>query len=569
MPREKLCDCERNGGQGSFVHNEESHHIVCSVCSEIVETDVLVATVEFTEKKSGASAVNGQFVSAATTTRFGTAADGSQGNSASRDASISAAKKKMELLANKLNLEPALVKVAQHLHLMAIDYGFVRGRKTEYVSAVCLYAACRIRSQPHMLIDFSSELQCNLYLLGQVYLKFAKRLGLNIPVIDPAIFVRRFALMLEFGDKLESVVNTTLRIIARMQRDWIVQGRRPTSVCGAALLIAARMHGFSRTKREVVALLKICDATLRQRLDEFQSTPASRLTINEFWAYDLPDESDPPTFQKQHAPALIEDIAEDVVARADKLKQDIDLEESAQINTAASSFKPATSITTTTTTTTAHEKTGHKARQRLRELGASRQQAYGEIAEELETAFVENGQGQHHALIEDRAALAPERATLTVPLAAPQRSVEQRAEERRRRERIFASHKCLSDEEDDPEVLACLLTDAERERKRAAWDAVNQKYLERHPHSNKGDAATAGGGGKSTPAGATAAPARGRKKKKLEMPDTAPAMDEATADVLATSAAATLRGVKPVGTVGSAIDGPQVNLSSALRNLFG
>jgi transcription factor IIIB subunit 2 len=69
-----------------------------------------------------------------------------------------------------------------------------------------------------------------------------------------------------------------------MQRDWIVQGRRPTSVCGAALLIAARMHGFHRTQREVITLLKLCENTLRQRMEEFQSTPSSKLTIDEFWA---------------------------------------------------------------------------------------------------------------------------------------------------------------------------------------------------------------------------------------------------------------------------------------------
>ena len=32
-----------------------------------------------------------------------------------------------------------------------------------------------------------------------------------------------------------------------MRKDWIEQGRRPSSLCGAAILIAARFHGFKRT----------------------------------------------------------------------------------------------------------------------------------------------------------------------------------------------------------------------------------------------------------------------------------------------------------------------------------
>jgi len=40
---------------------------------------------------------------------------------------------------------------------------------------------------------------------------------------------------------------TALKLLARMKRDWMCYGRRPTSLCGAAILIAARYHGFKRT----------------------------------------------------------------------------------------------------------------------------------------------------------------------------------------------------------------------------------------------------------------------------------------------------------------------------------
>ena len=53
-------------------------------------------------------------------------------------------------------------------------------------------------------------------------------------------------------------------------------------VCGAALFIAAHVHGFERSKRDVVSVVHICEATLRKRLTEFEKTDASGLTVEEF-----------------------------------------------------------------------------------------------------------------------------------------------------------------------------------------------------------------------------------------------------------------------------------------------
>ena len=39
--------------------------------------------------------------------------------------------------------------------------------------------------------------------------------------------------------------------LQRMRRDWMETGRRPAGICGACLLIAARVHGFRRSTAEV------------------------------------------------------------------------------------------------------------------------------------------------------------------------------------------------------------------------------------------------------------------------------------------------------------------------------
>lgn len=72
-----------------------------------------------------------------------------------------------------------------------------------------------------------------------------------------------------------------------MKRDWMSTGRRPTGLCGAALLLAARAYNMNRTIADIVRIVHISESVVRKRLDEFASTPSSALTIDEFATVDL------------------------------------------------------------------------------------------------------------------------------------------------------------------------------------------------------------------------------------------------------------------------------------------
>eukprot|EP01121_Diplochlamys_sp_Union-15-3_P000128 TRINITY_DN10112_c0_g1_i1.p1 TRINITY_DN10112_c0_g1~~TRINITY_DN10112_c0_g1_i1.p1 ORF type:complete len:421 (-),score=105.08 TRINITY_DN10112_c0_g1_i1:95-1357(-) len=89
-----------------------------------------------------------------------------------------------------------------------------------------------------------------------------------------------------------------MRLVQRMKRDWMQVGRRPAGLCGAALLIASRLHGFRRTQKEIIHTVHVCDITLRRRLNEFEDTPTSNLTHMEFETLDLEEEADPPSFTR-------------------------------------------------------------------------------------------------------------------------------------------------------------------------------------------------------------------------------------------------------------------------------
>jgi transcription factor IIIB subunit 2 len=78
----------------------------------------------------------------------------------------------------------------------------------------------------------------------------------------------------------------------------MVQGRRPAGICGACLLLAARMNNFRRSVEEIVQVVKIADTTLKKRLDEFRKTPSGKLTLADFRRVWLDEEQDPPAFTK-------------------------------------------------------------------------------------------------------------------------------------------------------------------------------------------------------------------------------------------------------------------------------
>lgn len=119
--------------------------------------------------------------------------------------------------------------------------------------------------------------------------------------IDPAHYIARFAALLEFGDETPKVAHDAARLVKRFRADWMNTGRRPAGICGACLLIAARMNNFRRSVQEIVQVVKIAEQTVVKRLEEFKETHSSALTVSEFRDDDkwLPEAEEAPPIVKQ------------------------------------------------------------------------------------------------------------------------------------------------------------------------------------------------------------------------------------------------------------------------------
>lgn len=148
-----------------------------------------------------------------------------------------------------------------------------------------------------------------MYELGATYLKLRSCLNLDqiLPEIDPAVYNIRFANRLDFGPMATTVARDASRLIKRFKADWMTAGRRPAGICGACLVIAARMSDFLRTPEEVAQVVKVSPLTIKKRLVEFAGTAAANKTVEEWRALtdaDLEAENAdelPPIMKKQMA----------------------------------------------------------------------------------------------------------------------------------------------------------------------------------------------------------------------------------------------------------------------------
>lgn len=292
-----------NCGSTNIEQHDASGASVCTECGVVLEENAIVSSVEFVEGAGGASSMVGQFVSATSSKAYsssqGVGGRGGFGFSRdSRETTLANGRRRIIEVASRLRLGGHYVDSAHRLFTIAVEKNFVQGRRTVHVVAACLYIACRQEKSQHMLIDFSDALQVNVYTLGTCFLKFRRLLGLKLEVLDPALYVYRFAAHLELEDKANAVALTALRLVGRMKRDWIVAGRRPAGICAAALLIAARAHGFSREPQDVTRILRVCGMTVTTRVKEFELTPTANMTLDQFNRGDLETEADPPIYTK-------------------------------------------------------------------------------------------------------------------------------------------------------------------------------------------------------------------------------------------------------------------------------
>ncbi|TKX25693.1 transcription factor-like protein 10 [Elsinoe australis] len=287
-------------------HETHDGVLLCVNCGTQIAEQNIVSEVTFGETSTGAAQVQGGYVgenSRYAKTLGGQASRRVGGQYQSREETEQNGRSELRQLATQLRIPTHIEEVAFNLWKLAANHNFIQGRRTNEVAGACLYAACR-RNENNtvMLMDISEAQSVNVFKLGDIYKELSKTLYLEShthikPVMEIEPLLMKYCSRLEFGDRTREVAADAARIIRRMKRDWMVTGRHPAGLCGACIILAARMNNFRRTVREVVYIVKVSDLTIASRLLEFKNTRSSTMSVKDFRSkgHRLKYQHDPPS----------------------------------------------------------------------------------------------------------------------------------------------------------------------------------------------------------------------------------------------------------------------------------
>lgn len=270
-------------GSINFEENLQSGHAICKNCGALNEESFMTSALNFTEN-NGVSQLNGEIIRMTDTYA-------KVGGSIIRSTNFQI-QNQIKTICDSLGLSEEVALSAFRWYKLSLQGNLTRGRSILYTLSACIYIVCRQEKTPHLLMDFAHLLEIDVFKIGAIFMKIVVFLNVKVPLIDPSLFLNRFFIKLKF--KNPEILTFSMRLIARMKRDWIVVGRRPNNLCGAALVTASRVYEEERTVNQVSKVVRVSPHTINIRLAEMSETQSANLSISDFFNIWLEKEEDPP-----------------------------------------------------------------------------------------------------------------------------------------------------------------------------------------------------------------------------------------------------------------------------------
>ena len=261
----------RKCGAKEIDFNFTKGRISCKFCGFLIDENISNPEINFETKKNGQKEIRGQLIRKQNVFKI------SQQKSPALF--TFGVRRKLTQLGTQLRISNEYIESAFKLFIFSINNKFKIRKSLHSLSISCLYAICRKEKTPHLLVDFSDISQTRSSKIGVEFLKFLKITRIPLPVIDPSIYIHRFVWKLNLGNKTNSVIMTALRLIAHMKRNWMSTGRKPTGLCGAAILLSTRIHGITKNQKEISKVVRIGYQALRCRLFEIEQTSIKKMDI--------------------------------------------------------------------------------------------------------------------------------------------------------------------------------------------------------------------------------------------------------------------------------------------------
>ncbi|MGY5862901.1 MAG: transcription initiation factor IIB, partial [Candidatus Thorarchaeota archaeon] len=177
------------------------------------------------------------------------------------DRNLAQAMSELDRLASQLGLTRSIKELAALLYRKLIVRRLARSRSIDAMVGASIYAACRLRSAPRSLEEISRHSRVSKKKIGQHYRLLVEKLGLRMPVSEPANYVPRFITQLGLPGKVQRRVLEILED-AKKQRS-LITGRDPRGLAAAAIYIASILEDSRVTQRDIAMAAGVTEVTVR------------------------------------------------------------------------------------------------------------------------------------------------------------------------------------------------------------------------------------------------------------------------------------------------------------------
>jgi transcription initiation factor TFIIB len=196
---------------------------------------------------------------------------------ASENRNLQQAANILEIYVDKLHIPQSVAEMAMSIYRRALKAGLVRGRSIRSIMAAATYAACRMSGMPRDLREFERAYPIvKRKTIAQGYRLLVKNLNLRIPVVDPALYIRKIASRVKLDER---TVQEALNLLNKAAERGATVGKDPVGIAAAALYMACQETMQNITQKDIARAAGVTEVTVRNRFkglkEILESAPAA------------------------------------------------------------------------------------------------------------------------------------------------------------------------------------------------------------------------------------------------------------------------------------------------------
>ncbi|MHA1786059.1 MAG: transcription initiation factor IIB [Candidatus Helarchaeota archaeon] len=175
---------------------------------------------------------------------------------------LSVAQPKLFSLASTLGFPHTVVEEALRIYSKAVKKKLTMGRSIQNLVAASLLISSKLHDIPRSMEEIAQAAQIPVKNLSKAYRLLLNRLKITIKATTPSKFVNRFAAELKLSHDVQMRAQELLELSGQRMS---IAGKDPKGLAAAALYIAGKELGESRSQSDLAKVAHVSEVTLRNR----------------------------------------------------------------------------------------------------------------------------------------------------------------------------------------------------------------------------------------------------------------------------------------------------------------